>query len=346
MKIGFYNQALNSGHSKRGIGFYAKNLLENLKQKSDIEVIEFSKLDKLKPVDLIHYTHFDLFNFTLPLSKKYPTVVTIHDVTPLVFPASYPPGIKGMINHKLQKLSLKTVSAVITDSTNSKTDIQKYLGVDPQKIKVIYLAASSEYKVIKDKEKLQKIEKKYNLPKQFAIYTGSVNWNKNLVNMTKACLNLDLDIVLVGKDFFTKDNLGHHELKSFAEFEKLFSSNPKVHKLGFVETEELVGILNLAEVLLLPSFYEGFGLTILEAQACGVAVITSKISSMPEVAGGAAEYVDPYLVEDIERGIKKILEDKEYKKKLVNLGFENIKRFSWDKTTQETINVYENVLDR
>ncbi len=343
MRVGFCVASLKNTNAIRGVGVYSKNLLENLHDVKDLEVVEFEDINTLENVDLVHYPFFDLFFKTLPVRKKFPTVVTIHDVTPLVFPKNYPSGIKGYLNLQYQKLSLKSVKAVITDSEASKKDIQKYLNVPAQKIRAVYLGWSDSYKLISNKKELEDANKKYNLPQKFALFVGNVNWNKNIVNLTQAVLNADLEIVLTGKAFEEKGNLDHPEQKSHKQFIEKFGNDPRVHVLGFVNTEDLVKIYNLAQVFLFPSFYEGFGIPILEAQACGVPVITSNVSSLPEVAGDSAMQVDPYKTEEIRDAVKKLLEDNNLRQTLIKKGFENIKRFSWKKCAEMTTKVYKEV---
>lgn len=344
IRVGICTSPLKSGHKMRGIGFYTKNLLESLQQRSDVEVIEFDDVNKIRDVDLIHYPYFDLFYQTLPIVKKLPTVVTIHDVIPLVFPKYYPPGIKGKIGHCLQKFSLLNVRAIITDSQSSKHDIEKYLGINPVKIYPIYLAPDKNFKSVNNKKELNKISKKYSLPEFFSLFLGNVNWNKNLVNLTQACLDAGVDLVLIGKDFENKDDLDHPERKSYKEFLEKFANNPKIHILGFIPDKDLRIIFTLAQMLLYPSFHEGFGLPVLEAQACGIPVVTSNISSLPEVAGEGAIFVDPYDVKNIKDVILKLMIDQDLKTRLIQKGFDNVKKFSWDKTAAETVLVYQQVI--
>ncbi len=347
IRVAINTLPLEGGHRARGMGVYTRNLIDELEKHPDLELIKFTDLDKLENVDIVHYPFFDLFTNSLPFRKKFPTVVTVPDVTPLVFPQHYPPGIKGRLKNRLQKLSLKSAKAVITLSESSKKDIVKYLGVDQKKIFPIYLSASKSFRVIKDPAKLKSIQKKYKLPDKFTLFVGSVNWNKNLQNLTQASLDAGIDICFVGKNFEDQANLNHPERKPYAIFLKDFADNPMVHILGYVSEEDLVVIYNLAQVTLLPSFYEGFGIPILESQACGTPVITSNISSMPEVGGplvgGGVVYVDPYSVGDIKKGVVR-LQVTGYRLQTIRRGFENVKRFSWEKCAQETVNVYQSLL--
>lgn len=345
MKVGINSLSLSLGHTSRGIGVYTRNLIAALMEEG-VEVEEFATLKELGRVDVVHYPFFDLSRPTLLIPKGTPTVVTIHDVTPLVFPQHYPLGIKGKVALLRQKISLRKAAAVITDSLNSKQDIEKYLGVADERIFPIHLAASDKYKLIKDQRALDLVKKKYDLPEKFVIYIGDVNWNKNLLGVGQGAMAANIDLVLVGKSFENRANLSHPEMNSFKDFLEQFGDNPRVHILGFVADEDLVGVLNLSSVLLLPSFYEGFGLSILEAQACGVPVVTSPVSSIPEVAGDGALYVDPYDSQQIAQSINRIIKDATLADKLVAAGLKNSQKFSWRLSAKRTIEVYQNVASR
>ncbi len=342
MKVGISIRNLKEGHDKRGIGNYTRNLILNLRKKK-ISVIEFEDLSALGRVDLVHYPTFDFFNHTLPLFKNFPIVVTIHDVIPLLFPEHYPKGIKGGINLLRQKLSLRQVSCIITDSYSSKKDIEKKLSVKEEKVFPIYLAPSREFTKIEGQNKLDNVSKKYNLPSEFIVYYGDINWNKNLYGIAEAAESANVNLVMIGNSFTTTIS-EHKELSSYKKFLDRFKESPLIHLKGFMPTEDLVCTINLAKITILASFYEGFGLPIVESQACGTPVITSPISAMKEVGGEGVIYVNPYNPSSIEEGIRKLLGDPRLAKKLVQKGFENIKRFSWSRCTEETIEVYKYAL--
>lgn len=343
MKVGIDVSSLHVLSKQRGIGVYAQSLIEGLKKYTDVQVVVIEEPRQHPEVDLIHYPFFDLFRPTLKV-VSLPTVVTIHDATPLVFPEHYPPGIRGKLNLFRQEQALKKVAAVITDSQASKKDVIKYLKVDERKIFPIYLAAGEQFKPVKLPSLLKEVANKYHLPKKFALYYGNINWNKNLLNLTEATIKAGIDLVLAGGGFTTRDNLDHPELKSFAQFVEKYSQHPQVHILGFIPADDLVIMVNLAQVVLLPSFYEGFGLPIVEAQACGTPVVTSDVSSMPEVAGKGAILVNPHHVDQIAQAIKDVMSNSALRQDLINKGFTNVKRFSWQKTAHETVQVYHHVL--
>ena len=343
MKVGFHVGPLKNGHSGRGMGVYTQNLLKSLKEEG-LSIQEFTDINEANDVDLIHYPFFDFFQHSLKMNK-IPTVVTIPDITPLVFPEHYPSGLKGAFNLLRQRQSLKKVRSIITISEASKKDIVNYFSVDPKKVEVTYLAHNIRFNSQKNMKLMKDVKQKYKLPDSFALYPGSVNWNKNLSGMADACVESNTHFVLVGKGFENRENLNHPELKPFAQFLEKYEHHPLIHILGFVPDEELVSLYHLSSFLLFATFYEGFGLPILEAQACGTPVITSRVSSCPEVAGKGALLVDPYNTSDIVKAIKK-LNDIKLKDSLIHEGYRNTERFSWTKTAQQTISIYEKVLQQ
>lgn len=361
MRVGFYTGALDSQHQYRGIGVYSKNLLQILKSNLNVEIFEFSDPNKLPQVDLIHYPFFDLFINSLHISS-IPVVVTIHDVTPLIFPDHYSPGLRGSLNLLKQKKALEKVKAVITDSQASKKDIEKYLGVAEDKIYPVYLAATKAFKRIEDIKLKKQIKNKYDLPDKFSLYVGDVNYNKNIAAKIIASRLVGLPLVICGKQAKELENIventkktgprdlirslmkkSHPEVAHFDEILKLIGKDQDVLRLGFVPDKDLEVIYSLGDVFLMQSLYEGFGMPILEAQACCIPVITSNISSMPEVAGDGALYVDPNDPQETATAIKK-LEDQDFRDNLIKKGLQNSKKFSWDKTAEETIKIYEKVI--
>lgn len=343
IKVGINVRPLNDLNLVRGVGFYTKFLIEGLKVKPQIEVVELEDARQLADVDLIHYPYFDLFKVSLKLFKV-PTVVTVHDVIPLLFPKHFPPGVKGWLNLLRQRSYLKRAAKIITDSETSKLDIFKKLDISLEKIKVINLAPTLNTFPEITKKQQSEILTKFNCPKKYVVYNGGVNWNKNLLNLTLGSLRADLDLVLIGKDFEDQQPVDHPELASYRQFLAQYSNNPKVHKIGFISDEELFVIMKNSQVLLLPSYYEGFGLTILNAQKLGIPVITSNVSSMPEVAGKGALLVDPSHPSEITEAIFKILSDHRLRAEIIEQGFQNVKNFSWDKTVDETIKLYQEII--
>jgi glycosyltransferase involved in cell wall biosynthesis len=336
----------NLKHRVRGTGYY----LENLKKaflKYYPNNYSFIKAEDISSnLDLVHYPFFEPFFLTLPIFKKNKTIVTVHDLTPLVFSKFFPKGLRGLLKWQLQKIALKNSDAIITDSNSSKKDILKFVGVSDAKVKVVYLAPGEEFKKLKDLKSTQDLKNKYNLPEKFVLYVGDVTWNKNLPRLVKAIIKLDIPFVMVGKalieDNFDKDNPWNQDL---VEVQKLVENNKKIKRLGFVSTSDLVGLYNLAAVFAMPSVYEGFGLPVLEAMSCGTPVVTTKKGSLHETTEGNAFYVDPYDIDNIAEGIKMIFMDDKMQKDFSQKGLNQAKKFTWQKTARETLDVYKNVLE-
>ncbi len=179
MVVGIDTRPLANESATRGIGMYTKHLIAHLAEIEDTEVFEIKQGATPKQVELIHYPFFDLFFPTLPLWKSKPTVVTIHDVTPLVLPHLYPAGVKGKVNLVRQKAALKSVKAILTDSVASRNDIVSFLGAPLEKVFVVPLAAQDGLEGIVS-EDLKTISEKYKLPARYVVYVGDINPNKNV----------------------------------------------------------------------------------------------------------------------------------------------------------------------
>lgn len=353
MKIAFNNIPLKSAHKDRGIGFYTHNLIENLKKDSQIRLQEFADINDVKDADLIHYPWFDFFFRSLKL-KKIPTVVTIHDAMPLRFKEHYPVGIRGRINFFLQKRALKKCSVVITDSEASKKDIVNFLKINEDKVTVVPLAVSNNFKVLTD-NRLIFIKRKYNLPDQFLLYVGDANWVKNLPFLVEGFNQIvkdekfnKLKLVLVGGVFLKKvEDINHPELESLKKTNKLieeFNLQDKIIRPGNLTEEDLVAFYNLSTIYVQPSIYEGFGLPVLQALSCGTPVISSKGGSLPEVGGEAVLYFNPTNINQFVSLVKEILEDRSLQAKLSKLGLKQAQKFSWFRVVEETKKVYRKVL--
>lgn len=336
-------------HRVRGTGFYIENLKNSLlKYFPDNKYTYFNHKQKLgNDIDIVHYPYFEPFFLSLPIFKKHKTIVTVHDLTPFVFPKEFPSGIKGKIKWQIQKFALKKADKIITDSFSSKKDIVKYCSIQEEKIEVIYLAAGEEFKKVQSSEfRAQSLRKKYGLPEKFALYVGDATWNKNLPRLIKAIQKINVPLVMVGKALadnnFDKSNPWN---KDISEVQKLIDNDKNILILGFVPQEDLIMLYNISAVFVMPSLYEGFGLPILEAMSCGCPVVTTKEGSIKEIAGDAAFFIDAYTIDNIVLGIKKVFEDKSIQNMLSDKGLAQAKKFSWQKTAKETAQVYKTVMD-
>ncbi len=233
MKIAINTLPLQTGHKNRGIGSYTESLIEALEKDESLDIIKFTEIDELKfPVDVIHYPWFDLFYHSLSLQTKYPSVITIHDVIPLIFPEHYPIGVRAKVNYLLQRLSLRGFKYIMTDSHISKKDIINYLKIKENKIIVVPLAASENYKVLTDAQLIY-ARRKYNLPDNFLLYVGDANWVKNLHFLIQAFSELvkkdefnKFKLVLVNNVFLKNvENINHPELESLKLVNRLIKDN-------------------------------------------------------------------------------------------------------------------------
>ena len=354
MRIAIDSGPLSGGHAVRGVGFYTRFLCEQLtklsvSKKFTLEVFDFSdNLGKLDSFDVVHYPYFDLFKTSLKIPKEARVVVTIHDVIPLLYPSHYPTGVRGRLNLFRQTMNLSKAGAIITDSEASKKDIVRFLKVEQEKIYPIHLAPNPNILKIKSKIELESIRQRLNLPKEFVLYVGDVNYNKNLVNLVKACKTRNLALVMVGKklkelrseEFKISDNAEEAHLRELVREMK----DEGVYTPGFVSDKELVAIYNLAMVYCQPSLYEGFGLPVLDAFVCGCPVVANKPQALVEIAEDGAMFTNALSPQKLSESLGVFFDNKSERSKYGELGQRIVEKYSWKKTAIQTYEVYEQIL--
>jgi len=254
----------------------------------------------LGPIDIFHSS-----DWIQPPSKAK-KITTYHDVVPLKYPQWSHPKIVEVHKRRL-KLVEKEIDMVIAVSESTKKDLLQVTKIPEEKITVIYEAAGEEFKPQNQKD-ITEFKKRMNLPDEFILSIGGVGERRNLKAIKSAAKNYNL--VITGQT------------------------------IPLLPQDKLPLLYTSAKVLLYPSFYEGFGLPILEAMSCGVPVITSNVSSMPEVGGEAALYVDPNNIDEISSKLKKVMDDEDLRKDLIEKGFDQAKKFSWEKCAEETAKLY------
>lgn len=339
----------SAGGSTRGVGFLVERLLPELKKIKglDVELVNFSRrLTAYSRFDVVHFPYFDEYFLTLPPVLKTKFIVSILDFTKLRFPQHFPAGVRGKLKWAIQKRLVTGARAIITISHSARADIEKYLSLPANKIFVTYLAADRQYHQVSDKKLLAKIAAKYHLSKQFVLYVGGVNWNKNLPTLINACQEKNLDLILVGREFVNENlDFNHPENRPFAQTLELIKAYPKARRLGFIPTDELAVIYNLAGVYVQPSVFEGFGLPVLEALACGCPVVCGQVGSLPEVAGEAAVYADVISRSDLaEKIINTLTLSRSDREVLIQRCLSQADKFSWEKTAAATYEVYKKIL--
>ncbi len=333
----------------RGAGFYGENLVGSLQGIANLtaEPVEGGLWRPFYPgFDLVHYLYFDLFFLTLPPFRLAKTVVTVFDLTPIVLTEHYPRGVRGEIKWQIQKRLLSRVHHIITISESAKKDMIWYLGVPKEKISVTYLAAASTYQRVMDVNTLHQVREKYSLPKKFVLYVGDVNFNKNLPKLLEAMAivarSVECKLVMVGKSF---RDTRLPEIKELSEKIRELKLKDKIIFPGYVSEEDKIALYSLAAVYVQPSIYEGFGLPIVEAMACGAPVVCGRNSSLIEVAGETAIFADMADPDDLADKILKVLKmAKSDYERLAEKSLAQSKKFSWEKTAAETHEVYQKVL--
>lgn len=334
---------LRSGHVVRGIGFYTRHLEESLKDDASITLLQPG--DAAKP-DLVHYPFFDLFLPSLPIRPWVKTVVTIHDVIPLIFPEQYKPGIKGRVALKKQKVALTQVSAVITDSETSKQDIIRLLPVAANKLHVVPLAGQPEIQTV-SKQIIQIHLKKLGITKPYCLYVGDINYNKNIPALIKMLKFLPetISLVCVGKAMQKNDI---PEWRAIENQVALSNVSNRVHFISSIATtdvEALSALYSGALCYVQPSLYEGFGLPVIEALACETPVVSSNRGSLPEVLKKAAFFAEP-TAEALAQTVLTVKDlSANQRKQQVAKGLTLAHSYTWKKTAENTIAVYKQVLN-
>ena len=279
--------------------------------------------------DIYHF-----FNFTIPKNIKCKVIITIYDT--VFFSAPETMGDMKAISE--YKYAAERSDLIITISESAKSDIIKHFNVDEKKIKIVTPGIDLEkYSYNYNDIELENIRKKYKLPEKYILYLGTIEPRKNIERIVKAFkkykkeFNDDLKLVIVGKKGWKYENI----------MKLIESMGTDIMITGYIDEEDKIPIYKFAQIFVFPSLYEGFGMPVLEAMASGTPVITSNISSMPEVAGNAGILIDPFNENEIFEAYKKILLDKKLQRKMIQKGLEQAKKFQWKKSVEILEQIYE-----
>lgn len=282
-------------------------------------------------VDLLHV------QYIAPLFAPCPIVTTVHDVHWRRFPETFPAKDRTLMEIFLP-LTFRKVSAVITDSYASKADLQQFFKVPTSKLHVVYLAADESFFVRLKESERKKVLERYGLQEGYLLFVGVIQPRKNLERLLQAMALMRpkfeaIRLTVVGK-------IGWKAERLFQTVKELKLADC-VKFVGYVQDEDLPALYQGALLFAYPSLWEGFGLPVLEAMASGVPVLTSDTSSLREIAQGAALLVDPLSVKSILEGLMQLVSDENLRNELKQKGYERAKQFSWLKTAEGTLKVYE-----
>ncbi len=366
MRIAFDGTTLVPGRT--GVGYYTEHLLEHLAREvessgDELIVVSNRPIDVVRPLPKHVHVHdrlrfplrigwmqclaarvldevrADVAHFTngmLPLGTSAARVVTIHDMSLTLLPRCHPLR-RLVINRPLVNIAAHVADVIVTVSHSARNDLLRCLKVPPDRVVVVHEAAAPEFAPIVDRTRRARIRVRYGLPDRFVLYVGAIEPRKNLRRLMDAMTvarrrGMPHELVCVGPYGWSSRDLYEH-------IERL-GLGRVVHFTGYVPVEDLPAIYNLGEVFVFPSLYEGFGLPVVEAMACGTPVVTSDTSSLGEIAKGAAETVDPTSVESLADALVRVTRDKDLRTDLSRRGVARAAEFSWARTAKDMLALY------
>ncbi len=319
-----------------GVPVYEVNNIDFRDMASDDRIFENQSYNDItgSKADIYHFMNI----FTIPSKLEGKMVVTIHDMSFVHDKDFNPPYINQWYNEGIRRAEKLTNAYFITDSYASKKDILKYTSIPEERIDVIYLSYDDVNNYV-DKDSKSIVE--LGIDGDYILFVGTIEYKKNVERIIDAFnivaeKNTDIQLVLAGE--IKKDK--YEQINKKIESSKY---KERIICLDYVDNDIKRKLYSNAKLFMFPSLNEGFGLPILEAQACGCPVVTSCTTSCPEVAGEAAILVDPLNVEDIAKATERILNSDELRNDLIQKGFENIKLYSWHKTAEQVEKFYEKV---
>ncbi len=299
------------------------------------EQTTFPGLVHRSDVDLLHSLHY-----TQPVRLGCPSVVTIHDMTFFLFPDLHTRAKRLFFPFAIRS-SVRRADALVAISESTRQDSIRLLGVSPQKIFTTQLGITGEFREVKEKDLLINIREKYDLPDLFILFVGLVEPRKNIPFLIRAFKALVVEgfkhkLVIAGR-------FGWMYQEVFNQIEEL-GLKDRVQFTGYLPQDDLPMVYNLASLFVYPTKYEGFGFPALEAMACGTPVITTAISSLPEIVGDAGILVPPGDEQALTGAMAEVLRDSTLSNQLRTRGLQRSEYFTWERTARETMKVYKQVL--
>jgi glycosyltransferase involved in cell wall biosynthesis len=265
------------------------------------------------------------------------SVFTMHDVSPFTHPEFYPKAIRRRLCPMIER-GLKQAKHIICISENSRQTTSEYFNIPLEKISVVYHGIDKRFQKQPPNKALSSVKQVFGIEGPYLLYVGKLEARKNIARMLEAFYlykqqtGSEHKLILVGRRFWDlhgiDETIGRLKLKD------------SIVELGYVSDEELVSLYSAADLFLFPTLWEGFGFPVLEAMSCGLPVITSNVSCLPEIANGAAELVDPNSSESIATAINTVMRNKQRREQMIELGLQRVSEFSWERTAKQTLDVY------
>jgi glycosyltransferase involved in cell wall biosynthesis len=365
MHIAFDGTTLRPGRT--GVGYYTEHLLHHAAAQcgdDELTVISNAAIETTRPLprhvqlsvsaswlprlvwmqtraprllrtikaDVVHFT-----NGMVPAFSRVPTVVTIHDMSLTMFPGFHPIR-RVLLNRPFVNLAARRADAIITVSDAAKQDIVRLYGIEPSRVHVVHEAPASAFRVIHDPFELRRVRERYGLAERFILYVGTIEPRKNLPKLIEAFArrrvagDLPHQLVCAGPYGWLSDGIE-------AQIDRLRIPDA-VRFTGYVPFEDLPAIYNLAELFVFPSVYEGFGLPVVEAMACGTPVVTGRVAALNEVTGDAAELVESLEPDALGAALVSLARNRDRREDLSRRGLLRSQSFSWARAAADTINVY------
>lgn len=327
-----------------------ENVHEILPEKQLHKILKSAWRSKWVTADLKKYK-IDLYHgpsheIPVGINKTgIPAVVTMHDMFPEIYPGDYKP-IDVKIYRTKSRYACKHAQRIMAISEETKKHIEEFYGTDPSKIDVIYQSCNPIFNVLEKEEKKETVRLKYNLPSKFFLHVGTIIERKNLLNICRAMHlirdEVTIPLVVVGNGGAYKEKVKEYIRQHRLEEKVIFLSEAMIAtgRKPFVETGDFPALYQLSTAMIYPSFYEGFGMPIIEAMSGGVPVITSTTSCLPEIGGAAAFLADPAKPEEMAEGMRKIFNDNHFAQSMRERGFEHIKKFAPDKYISDVMTMY------
>jgi glycosyltransferase involved in cell wall biosynthesis len=302
------------------------------------EQVDLPRILRRHRVDLLHSPHFNL-----PLIRPCPTVVTLHDVIYLACPGDMPSRAGRLYYKAMMSASARLADRIITVSEFSKADIVRLLGIDPAKIEVVHSGLSTDFRPVPDSPARRSTLARYGIDEDYILYTGIYKLRKNHAGLLRAFRALSASGVKAQLVIAGPMNEGERELRRLSTN---LGVEKKVVFAGFVPEADLPSLYSGARVYACPSLYEGFGFTILEAMACGVPVVSSAETSLPEVACDAALFADARDPDEFGAALRRAFADEDLRRLLIEKGFVNHGRFTWEAAASKTLATYDRAAGR